>query len=145
MLSSLTVRRANKTTCFSLWCAQLSCCSKNYTTAHDKLIPMTFQRNLMYLLEYIYHQCIVPVAYLRPVAAWYSLVRQERRKFGERSEPENFCGATPINNCHEFVTSKKKKKKQLPNVGFEPESHRCKTNTLTTRPPKLMFICSTKI
>ena len=39
----------------------------------------------------------------------------------------------------------KKKKKKLPNVGFEPESHRCKFNTLTTRPPKPMDIGSTKM
>ena len=40
---------------------------------------------------------------------------------------------------------KKKKKKNLPTIGFEPASHGCKTNTLTTRPPKLVLINITKM
>ena len=43
------------------------------------------------------------------------------------------------------IRDKQKKIKNLPMVGFEPASHDCKTNTLTTRPPKLVLIGITKM
>ena len=39
----------------------------------------------------------------------------------------------------------KQKKKNLPTVGFEPESHGCKSSTLATRPPKPVLIGITKM
>ena len=43
------------------------------------------------------------------------------------------------------IRDKQKKKKNLPTVGFEPESHGCKSSTLTTRPPKPVLIGITKM